>query len=63
MSNICIIEDYEDEELQTPPFTDHDDDSEFGCCFPSECCMPGPHMKSECCTAEMMQAMYDAGEM
>jgi hypothetical protein len=28
----------------------------FGCCFPGRCCMPGPHFKSECCTAEMMDA-------
>ena len=32
-----------------------DDDAEEGCCFPDKCCMPGPHLRSECCTAEMMQ--------
>jgi hypothetical protein len=34
-----------------------DEDRTFGCAFPGECCIPGEHYFSECCTAEMMEAM------
>jgi hypothetical protein len=27
-----------------------------GCCFPGNCCMPGPHYESECHTPEMLMA-------
>ncbi len=62
-----IIESFEDEEYEgdDPSFIEREDlgdDSELGCCFPGECCMPGPHMRSECCTPEMIEAMYEAGE-
>jgi hypothetical protein len=48
-----------------------EDDLEFGCHFPGECCMPGPHFKSECHTAAMAEEYYnemeklhpDAGEV
>lgn len=30
-------------------------DDEDGCEFPGQCCMPGPHTRSECHTAEMIQ--------
>jgi hypothetical protein len=33
-----------------------DDEDDFGCWFPDECCMPGLHMRSECHTAEMIEA-------
>ena len=26
-----------------------------GCAFPGECCMPGPHTRDECHTAEMVE--------
>lgn len=26
-----------------------------GCCFPGECCIPWPHTRNECVTAEMME--------
>jgi len=26
-----------------------------GCLFPGQCCMPGPHDKSECHTPEMIE--------
>lgn len=44
-----------------------DDDSseredEAGCCFPGTCCMPGVHLRSECCTAEMMEQLAQDGE-
>lgn len=32
--------------------SDADDDDEWGCCYPGECCMPGEHMRHECHTAE-----------
>lgn len=31
------------------------EECEWGCCFPGECCMPGPHLKSECHTAQMVR--------
>ena len=51
-----------DEENRDPDHgTDDDDDHVEGCVFPGECCMPGPHLKSECHTAEMlMQQEYEA---
>jgi hypothetical protein len=27
----------------------------WGCLFPGKCMMPGEHLVSECCTAEMME--------
>lgn len=33
----------------------HDADNEEGCCFPEECLMPGPHLRSECHNVEMME--------
>jgi len=27
-----------------------------GCCFPGRCCMPGPHLRGECHTPEMIEA-------
>lgn len=33
-----------------------------GCIFPGRCCMPGEHLKSECCTAEMMEQMRQENE-
>lgn len=41
---------------------DLEDDSELGCCFPGECCMPGQHMRSECYTSDMAEAAYEAVE-
>lgn len=40
---------------------EHDPDEEecAGCCFPGECIMPGEHLRSECHTAEMMEAYMD----
>lgn len=51
----------EDEEEEEFPeaFGDWEDKSPLGpegCCFPGECCMPGPHYESECHTAEMLLA-------
>ena len=42
-------DDYERERL------DGDDEAQEGCCFPGQCCMPGPHFRHECHTAEMIQ--------
>lgn len=42
-------EDYERERING------DEDREEGCCFPGKCCMPGPHLRSECHTAEMVR--------
>ncbi len=40
-----------------------DDDMETeGCCFPDKCIMGGMHLKSECCTAEMMEQIYEDGK-
>jgi len=44
-----------------------EDDSQLGpegfsCIFGNRCCMPGPHYISECCTADMLQAMEEADE-
>lgn len=33
-----------------------DEEREEGCCFPGECCMPGPHFRHECHTAEMIRS-------
>lgn len=37
-------------------FDELDDDE---CAFPGDCCMPGPHFRSECHTAEMLEEMHD----
>lgn len=39
----------------------YDDESPdyIGCLFPNECIMPGMHMVSECCTAEMYEQMSE----
>jgi len=31
------------------------EDDPIGCVFPGKCIMPGIHLESECCTAEMME--------
>lgn len=41
-----------------PPDDDHD---RMGCLFPDECLMPGPHLISECHTAEMMEQYLEGG--
>jgi hypothetical protein len=46
--------DYGDEDY-LPPETRWED--EWGCLFPGECCMPGEHQKSECHTAEDLEAL------
>jgi hypothetical protein len=46
--------DYGDE-AYLPPQTRWED--EIGCLFPGECCMPGEHRKSECHTAEDLEAL------
>lgn len=30
----------------------------FGCLFPSQCCMPGPHYPSDCVSVEMMEDLF-----
>ncbi len=30
-------------------------DEDYGCLFPSDCCMPFSHLKSECFTADMAE--------
>lgn len=40
----------------------HDPEREWKCCFPGECLMPGPHMRSECHTVEMAEAFEVAAE-
>jgi hypothetical protein len=46
--------DGDDDEDDDPP--DERDENQIGCWFPDECLMPGEHMKSECHTAEMVEA-------
>jgi hypothetical protein len=46
-------DDYDDEDYRTPEARWED---EIGCLFPGECCMPGEHHKSECHTAEHLEA-------
>ena len=56
-----ILEEWDDDEL-IPTYED-DGMDEGGCVFPGHCVMPGYHLKSECATADMMQAMMlDEGE-
>ena len=53
---------YEDflDDLDAEEREDDDDElNEFGCLFPSECVMQGYHMKSECHTAEMLEAQHN----
>ncbi len=59
-----IIESLEDEECEGdgPSFIECEDNSELSCCLRGECCMPGLHMRSECCTLEMSEAMYEAAK-
>ena len=38
--------------------SDDDDFEDDDCCFPGECCMPGFHPRSECHTAEMLEAYW-----
>lgn len=44
-----MTDEWEEEDHDDEPIEDEDDG--FGCLFPSECCMPGLHMTSECHTA------------
>ena len=30
----------------------------FGCLFPSQCCMPGPHYPPDCVSVEMMEDLF-----
>jgi 3-hydroxymyristoyl/3-hydroxydecanoyl-(acyl carrier protein) dehydratase len=59
--------DYFNDDLDADPvneYTEHDameDEFEFGCHFPDECVMPGLHFRSECHTAEMIEAYEAAG--
>ena len=34
----------------------------FGCLFPSQCCMPGPHYPSDCVSVEMMEDLFAEAE-
>ena len=34
----------------------------FGCLFPSQCCMPGPHYPSDCVSVEMMEELFAEAE-
>lgn len=44
------------DEIDDYNFGSAERDDDWGCCFPEECCMPYPHMKDECHTAEMYEA-------
>jgi hypothetical protein len=46
-----------DESLRSEPSNQDSFLDEEGCLFPDECCMPGPHLKSECHTAEMLESL------
>lgn len=35
---------------------------EMGCCYPKRCCIPGPHFKYECYTAEMYERAVEGCE-
>ena len=35
----------------------------FGCLFPSQCCMPGPHYPSDCVSVEMMEDLFAEAEL
>ena len=35
----------------------------FGCLFPSQCCMPGPHYPSDCVSVEMMEGLFAEAEL
>ena len=39
---------------------ERDEMDEEGCLFPGECCMPGPHYRHECHTAEMIAEQFAA---
>lgn len=41
---------------------EEDEHERWGCYFPGECCMPGPHMLSECHTPEMIEAWMQEQE-
>ncbi len=52
----------DDDEYERDPEYSHDDgegENELGCCFPEECCMPGPHYRYECHTAEMLMEQHE----
>lgn len=59
-----------DEEWSDEPFMDYSledesldrEENEEGCCFPESCIMPGFHLRSECCTAEMMDQLREDGQ-
>lgn len=54
-----MIDDYEEERS----FDDQEESGmEWGCLFPSECCMPGEHITSECHTAEMAHGLQVEAE-
>lgn len=35
-----------------------EDRYDYGCLYPEKCCMPGPHQRNECHTAETMDDFY-----
>ncbi|QIN85347.1 hypothetical protein GBA63_21755 (plasmid) [Rubrobacter tropicus] len=35
----------------------------FGCFFPSQCCMPGPHYPSDCVSVEVMEDLFAEAEL
>ena len=39
---------------------ERDEMDEEGCLFPGECCMPGPHVKGECHTPDMIEDSANA---
>ncbi len=60
-------EDYEEDDGWGDQFDSHGPDEDgdiphFGCLFPDECCMPGPHWTDECHTAEMLEQQFEDKE-
>lgn len=48
----CFLDGSEEEEDCVCCDENPDEDDDWECCYPGQCCMPGPHMRSECHTAE-----------
>ena len=51
---------FDDEDFD--PYEDDEREDYEGCLWPDKCIMPGIHLVSECCTAEMMEQMREANE-
>ena len=58
-----MIDEYWEDDFDIGDDSEDDEREDYeGCLWPDKCVMPGIHLVSECCTAEMMEQMREAKE-